>query len=249
MRRRELSRLREAPRQRFQSGRSGDTESFRWLLSLHTTFVSNISTRISRKDIWDLFNDYGGVVDVFVPSRRRNSSSIFAFVRYCYEEKRIKAVTLANRRRVDGRFLMVRKATVRKVDRDPADDFGRRRFQSQSYRRRSYGSQLGRSQRILRGIMSGPKVLSTSNDNGVGNDFEKREVEEELEKEVAVDMDDSYVFCEELELAVLIPEVDILWLERSVVVSIRDSADVFVVMNNIKDLEPGWLVEGLAARI
>ncbi|OMO74719.1 hypothetical protein COLO4_26538 [Corchorus olitorius] len=99
-----------------RSERRQATKSFRWRLSLHTIFVSNLPYRISRKVIWEVFNKFG-VVDVFIPYRRREGFSNFAFVRYRFADESFKAVKFGNGRRLDGKSISVRKATDKKLDR------------------------------------------------------------------------------------------------------------------------------------
>ncbi|OMP05548.1 hypothetical protein COLO4_08772 [Corchorus olitorius] len=109
---------RRGERGRFQSGFRQSTESFRWRLSLHSAFVSNISFRASKRDLWEFFNQYGVVVDVFLPARKKDGVSCFAFVRYRFEDELNSAVKRGFGQILLGRSIVVRKATARKIDMD-----------------------------------------------------------------------------------------------------------------------------------
>ncbi|OMO62874.1 hypothetical protein CCACVL1_22593 [Corchorus capsularis] len=109
---------RESPRRR-EPPRRQSRESFRWRLSLQTVCVSNIDYRVSRREIWELFNEHDVVVDVFMPTRRRYNATNFAFVRYRYIEESQKAISFGIGRKIDGRSLIVRKAAARKIDKGP----------------------------------------------------------------------------------------------------------------------------------
>ncbi|OMO99203.1 hypothetical protein CCACVL1_03891, partial [Corchorus capsularis] len=95
-----------------------ETESFRWRLSLQSVYVSNLSDGVSRKDLWECFNEFGVVDDVLVLPSRRPYAVRSAFVRYRFEDKMRKALSRGNDRRLDGKSMLVRKANVRKVDRE-----------------------------------------------------------------------------------------------------------------------------------
>ncbi|OMO90952.1 Nucleotide-binding, alpha-beta plait [Corchorus capsularis] len=58
------------------------------------------------------------VVDVFLPFRKRNNFGRFAFVRYRFEDELRNAILRGNGRKLNGRPLVVRKASVRQADRD-----------------------------------------------------------------------------------------------------------------------------------
>ncbi|OMO98831.1 reverse transcriptase [Corchorus capsularis] len=148
-------------------------ESFWWRLSLHAVYVSNLSNKVSKKAIWEIFNDFGVVVDAFLSNRKQNGSSCFAFVRYRFKEESVRAVELGNGRRVDGRQISVRKDTDRKIDRasqtwknshsgggqvntnyNPATRFNQRNARLQSgffeNRRRFLPNNRVRGQRVVR---------------------------------------------------------------------------------------------------
>ncbi|OMO62830.1 reverse transcriptase [Corchorus capsularis] len=120
-----------------------EKESFRWRLSLHLVFVGNISEGITRKDLWDKFNDFGIVVDVFMPPRRKGGSRSFAFIRYRFQDELIRAVQRGNGMKFGGMALVVPKATVRKLDRE---SHGRISWERNKVRVRSDSGRFGKSE-------------------------------------------------------------------------------------------------------
>ena len=81
--------------------------------------MGNLSKRVSRKALWEAFLEYGQVVDVYTPrvSNRPAKGFTFAFVRYKLEFEMWKAIENGNNRRVDGRFIRVKKASYGWTDR------------------------------------------------------------------------------------------------------------------------------------
>nr|GEV22641.1 RNA-directed DNA polymerase, eukaryota [Tanacetum cinerariifolium] len=47
-----------------------------------TVFISNFPDGCTSKDIWKVFNDYGTVIDVFIPNKKSKAGKRFAFVRF-----------------------------------------------------------------------------------------------------------------------------------------------------------------------
>ncbi|GKE62330.1 RNA-directed DNA polymerase, eukaryota, nucleotide-binding alpha-beta plait domain protein [Tanacetum coccineum] len=47
-----------------------------------SVFVSNFPDGCNYKDIWKVFNDYGTVVDVFIPNKKSKVGKRFAFDRF-----------------------------------------------------------------------------------------------------------------------------------------------------------------------
>ncbi|GKB66725.1 RNA-directed DNA polymerase, eukaryota [Tanacetum coccineum] len=45
-------------------------------------FITNFSEECTSKDLWKVCNDYGTVIDVFIPNKRSKSGKRFAFVRF-----------------------------------------------------------------------------------------------------------------------------------------------------------------------
>ncbi|XVE59553.1 hypothetical protein DITRI_Ditri05aG0055200 [Diplodiscus trichospermus] len=78
--------------------------------NLHTVFVNNLSRRVSRSALWEAFSTYGRVTDVFINFRSRKPFT-FAFVRYRLEEECKSTIKEGNNRRVDGIFILVKRAT------------------------------------------------------------------------------------------------------------------------------------------
>ncbi|XVF88724.1 hypothetical protein PTKIN_Ptkin19aG0073700 [Pterospermum kingtungense] len=78
-----------------------------WRANLHTVWVNNLSRRVSKGSLWEAFNGYGRVVDVFINYHSRKPYT-YAFVRYIYEEECRRAVQEGNRRRIDGRLISIK---------------------------------------------------------------------------------------------------------------------------------------------
>ncbi|GJV75285.1 RNA-directed DNA polymerase, eukaryota, partial [Tanacetum coccineum] len=49
---------------------------------LKSVFITNFSEECTSKDLWKVCNDYGTVIDVFIPNKRSKSGKRFAFVRF-----------------------------------------------------------------------------------------------------------------------------------------------------------------------
>ncbi|GKA14497.1 RNA-directed DNA polymerase, eukaryota, nucleotide-binding alpha-beta plait domain protein, partial [Tanacetum coccineum] len=47
-----------------------------------SVFITNFSEECTSKDLWKVCNDYGTVIDVFIPNKRSKSGKRFAFVRF-----------------------------------------------------------------------------------------------------------------------------------------------------------------------
>ncbi|GKD09980.1 RNA-directed DNA polymerase, eukaryota, nucleotide-binding alpha-beta plait domain protein, partial [Tanacetum coccineum] len=47
-----------------------------------SVFVSNFPDGCTAKDLWRVCNDYGTVVDVFIPIKKSKAEKRFAFVRF-----------------------------------------------------------------------------------------------------------------------------------------------------------------------
>ncbi|XWS27533.1 hypothetical protein CRYUN_Cryun26dG0123600 [Craigia yunnanensis] len=85
-----------------------------WRSNLYLVFVDNLSHRISRNTLWEAFCAYGRVVDVYISFKNRGSKDkavTFAFFRYKYESELRKVIEAGNNKRIDGRFIKVKKAT------------------------------------------------------------------------------------------------------------------------------------------
>ncbi|XVE93639.1 hypothetical protein REPUB_Repub01dG0211300 [Reevesia pubescens] len=84
-----------------------------WRSNLHTVFVDNLSWRVPKGALWEAFNNYGKVLDVYIPTTNRvkvNRASSFAFVRYESESEMQRVIDRGNCRRIDGRLILVKKA-------------------------------------------------------------------------------------------------------------------------------------------
>ncbi|XVF78709.1 hypothetical protein PTKIN_Ptkin14bG0157400 [Pterospermum kingtungense] len=84
-----------------------------WRANLFTVFIGQLSIRVSKQELWEVFNRFGRVVDVFIPSGKKRvwSSVSYAFVRYKTEREIRKAVQLGDGRLLDGRSIIVKKAS------------------------------------------------------------------------------------------------------------------------------------------
>nr|GEY46890.1 RNA-directed DNA polymerase, eukaryota, nucleotide-binding alpha-beta plait domain protein [Tanacetum cinerariifolium] len=47
-----------------------------------SVFVSNFQEGCTPKDLWKMCNDYGTVVDVFIPNKKSKAGKRFAFVKF-----------------------------------------------------------------------------------------------------------------------------------------------------------------------
>ncbi|XVF77530.1 hypothetical protein PTKIN_Ptkin14bG0052100 [Pterospermum kingtungense] len=85
-----------------------------WRDSLFTVFIDRLSIRVSRSILWELFNHYGKVVDVFLPSKYSHQFKRirFTFVRYKLEAEMHRAIQMANGTVVDGFCVTVKKASI-----------------------------------------------------------------------------------------------------------------------------------------
>ncbi|XVF77615.1 hypothetical protein PTKIN_Ptkin14bG0060200 [Pterospermum kingtungense] len=80
-----------------------------WRANLFTIFINNLSSRLSRRVIWEAFNLYGVMVDVFVKFQSKKPFT-FAFVRYKKESECVRAIAERDNCRIDGRFIKVKRA-------------------------------------------------------------------------------------------------------------------------------------------
>ncbi|XP_039054991.1 serine/arginine-rich splicing factor SC35-like [Hibiscus syriacus] len=75
-----------------------------------TVFVGNLSKRVTRSELREIFNHYGRIVRVFIPSfmvKTNYKSSTFAFVQYAVEEGCRRAVMNVNGTLIDGKRVTV----------------------------------------------------------------------------------------------------------------------------------------------
>ncbi|CAI9267059.1 unnamed protein product [Lactuca saligna] len=50
--------------------------------AITTLYVSNISDGFNYKDVWDIFMEFGKVIDVYIARKKDISGSNFAFIRF-----------------------------------------------------------------------------------------------------------------------------------------------------------------------
>ncbi|XVE91459.1 hypothetical protein REPUB_Repub01dG0011700 [Reevesia pubescens] len=93
-----------------------ENNNFDWRTTLQSVFVKNLSRRVTKEALWEVFSLYGRVVDVHIPFSIRvdkDRNSLFAFVRYKRDFEAKKAIEEGNDRRINGRFIKVQKALPR----------------------------------------------------------------------------------------------------------------------------------------
>ncbi|WRX32402.1 RNA recognition motif domain - like 10 [Theobroma cacao] len=78
--------------------------------TIFTAFVDNVSLRVSWKDLKAFFNQFGVVVDIYLPRVSRNRITRYAFVRYRYRVELNRAIDMGQNRRLDGRTLSIKEA-------------------------------------------------------------------------------------------------------------------------------------------
>ncbi|XVF36337.1 hypothetical protein REPUB_Repub19eG0049700 [Reevesia pubescens] len=91
----------------------GQSQKFHWRSNLFSVFVDNLSCRVSKNALWEAFCQYGKVVDVYISFASKYGkarSYTFAFVRYKFEHEALAAIEEGNRRMIDGRCIVVKKA-------------------------------------------------------------------------------------------------------------------------------------------
>ncbi|KAE8693418.1 Polycomb group protein FERTILIZATION-INDEPENDENT ENDOSPERM [Hibiscus syriacus] len=90
-----------------------------------TVFVDNLSKRVTRRELREIFNIYGRVLRVFIPSfmvKPNYKSSTFAFVQYAMEEGCRRAIQNVNGTLIDGKRVSVGVAKYKKERRRAIDD-------------------------------------------------------------------------------------------------------------------------------
>ncbi|KAK8546921.1 hypothetical protein V6N13_093960 [Hibiscus sabdariffa] len=91
-----------------ESQADGYENGVRW-----TVFVDNLSRRVSRGALWELFSYYGRVNHVFISMTNKKPKykvSTFAFVRFGSEKAMNLAIEKTNNSKIDGRINTVSKA-------------------------------------------------------------------------------------------------------------------------------------------
>ncbi|KAK8633607.1 hypothetical protein V6N13_014451 [Hibiscus sabdariffa] len=76
-------------------------------------FVDNLSKRVSRGALWEVFSHYGKVIRVFISmvnKKPRYKVTTFAFVRFANEKDMNRAIDRMNNSKIDGRVISVAKA-------------------------------------------------------------------------------------------------------------------------------------------
>ncbi|XVE85972.1 hypothetical protein DITRI_Ditri17bG0134800 [Diplodiscus trichospermus] len=119
----------EEERKRFFSGSRRNHLGWRhgsfevdWRASLFTVFINNLSRRVSRRALWEVFSIYGRVLDVFINFKSRKPAT-YAFVRYKTVKERMRTIAERNNRFIDGQLIMVKKVTFGRKERKQSFGF------------------------------------------------------------------------------------------------------------------------------
>ncbi|KAK8992053.1 hypothetical protein V6N11_044945 [Hibiscus sabdariffa] len=79
----------------------------------YSAFIDNLSKRVSRRSLWELFSLHGKVTRVFIPfrnNRPRYKEVTFAFVRFENNDDLLNAILKTNGSKIDGKVVRVSKA-------------------------------------------------------------------------------------------------------------------------------------------
>ncbi|EOY27076.1 Uncharacterized protein TCM_029012 [Theobroma cacao] len=99
-------------------GKSGDKTSKRWKSRLFFVFVGNLDPKVAWKQLNNIFQELGIVVEIFIwkPNRLvRNERPSFTFVRYRTVEEIWRAIAQADERLIDGFNMIVNRALSNKL--------------------------------------------------------------------------------------------------------------------------------------
>ncbi|XVE97912.1 hypothetical protein REPUB_Repub03eG0059700 [Reevesia pubescens] len=93
-------------------GSKNSFQNFDWRLNLHSMYVENLSTRISREALWEAFSSYGRVVDKFISKSLlgKGKSFTFVFLRFKLESEAVKDIEEGNQKKMDCHIIGVKKA-------------------------------------------------------------------------------------------------------------------------------------------
>ncbi|XVF38056.1 hypothetical protein REPUB_Repub20aG0064800 [Reevesia pubescens] len=95
-----------------------------WKSKLYMVFMDNINCRVSKQALWEVFDIYGKVQDIFLPStnKLRNGKVVaYVFVGYNFHHKMVKAIEVRNNGKINGRVISVKKANIWWKDRKKAN--------------------------------------------------------------------------------------------------------------------------------
>ncbi|KAE8683964.1 hypothetical protein F3Y22_tig00111164pilonHSYRG00022 [Hibiscus syriacus] len=102
-----------------------------------TIFVDNLSKRISRGKLREIFHYYGQVVRIFIPKftlKPRYTNSTFAFVQFASEEGRRRAIQSVDGTWIDGKRVTVGIEKYRKSREGEASEGRTERIDSKALR-------------------------------------------------------------------------------------------------------------------
>ncbi|XVF57147.1 hypothetical protein PTKIN_Ptkin06aG0180600 [Pterospermum kingtungense] len=162
---------------------------------LYTVFVNNLSRRVTRSALWEAFEAYGRVADMFI-SFHSKRPFCFAFVRYRSVDECIRVVRGGNRRRIDGQVIMVKEASFGWKERCSDKELKSHREGTSSRRTSQWRV---RDNRTFKEALMGAFVRKESGGASKG------------------------VFLEEIFLGIDIPTQETEWLSHSVFAATKDS--------------------------
>ena len=81
-----------------------------WIRDCWSLFITNLSLRVTSKDLFDVFREAGPVFDVFLQRDRSSESRGFGFVQFKIEWDANRAIQRLDGRVIDGRRIRVQMA-------------------------------------------------------------------------------------------------------------------------------------------
>ncbi|XVF06595.1 hypothetical protein REPUB_Repub06bG0062500 [Reevesia pubescens] len=209
-------------------GSKKSLQNFDWRSSLHSVFVENLSSRISRGALWEAFNTYGRVVDVFIPKSfpGRDRSFTFAFVRFKLESEAMKAIKEGNKRMMGGRIIGVSKAFRKRTKRQKFSTI--RGAPSSNIGEQFKGKPCGIVQegKSFKDALVGATLFFGNHENSVSGGDNIVASDDSLFDEIV------NVRAKEVTFDIEVPKVEMDWLTRSVVCKLRGSTSFLEVRDD-----------------
>ena len=78
-----------------------------WIRDCWSLFITNLSSRVTTKDLFDVFREAGPVIGVFLPRDRSSESRGFRFARFKTEWDANRTIQRLDGRVIDGRRIRV----------------------------------------------------------------------------------------------------------------------------------------------
>ncbi|XVE88637.1 hypothetical protein DITRI_Ditri19aG0085500 [Diplodiscus trichospermus] len=180
----------ENRRQPLSQGKHKAKNSFDWRAKLFTVFISNLSRRVSNRALWEAFNSYGKYYEM------------------------MNAIKMGNKRKIDGRFIFVKKANYGWVER----------------RRRGSNRDVERTDKPTSSQGKGPYVCDSRSYNDVRlSSFQVESGKnEETVKGVSTfkplkDEEPRVEDISEVKFDFAIPEEELVWLECCIVGRLKEA--------------------------